>query len=63
MSEAAAPRLTYRQQLLWDFRLASFLTQAALWGVLGLVLAGLLDRDWRKAGEQRERAELVGAGR
>ncbi|MDO9379437.1 MAG: CbtA family protein [Nocardioidaceae bacterium] len=54
---------TFPAALLWQFRLASLMTQAALWGVLGLVLAGLLDRDWRRAGEPRERAELVGAGR
>jgi predicted cobalt transporter CbtA len=36
--------------LLWDFRLSSLITQAALWGLLGAVFAVLADRARERAG-------------
>lgn len=44
---------------LWYFRRASLLTQVALWGVLGLVLTGLVDRRWVRHTRDAARRELA----
>ena len=44
---------------LWYFRRASLLTLATLWGVLGLVLVGLLGRLWRQEAAVAARRELA----
>lgn len=51
---AAVQVSDFPAQVLWDFRVASLLTQTALWGVLGLALTGLVARTW-----SRHRAEVA----
>lgn len=44
---------------LYDFRLGSLLTQAALWLTIGVVLSGLLARVWAKEKDAIARRELA----
>jgi len=44
-------------QTLWLFRRASLATQATLWGVLGVVLVGLVGRTHRRIAEESARRE------
>ena len=44
---------------LWYFRRASLLTLATLWGVLGVVLVGLLGRLWQQESAVAARRELA----
>lgn len=48
---------------LWSFRLASLLTLATLWGVIGLVLTALVDRAWRAVAHREQLRDLVGTSR
>lgn len=53
---------TFPASLLWNFRLASFGTQATLWSALGLAFAALLGRlGARPAGAERREPESVSA--
>lgn len=47
--------------LLWDFRVASLLVLATLWGTLGVALTGLVERDWRRHARAVARRELAAA--
>ncbi|PVG84370.1 hypothetical protein DDE18_01735 [Nocardioides gansuensis] len=44
---------------LWEFRRASLLVLAALWGGIALVLTGLVDRSWRRAVQVADRQALA----
>ena len=48
--------------LLYDFRMGSLLTQVSLWAVLGVVLAELTARLFRRPAGSRPAAPLVGSG-
>lgn len=44
---------------LWGFRLSSIVTQATLWGVIGVVLSGLVARTHRAEEKRRALAESI----
>lgn len=44
---------------LWGFRLSSIATQATLWGVIGIVLSGLIARTWHASEKRRNLAESI----
>ncbi|MEO6470545.1 MAG: CbtA family protein [Aeromicrobium sp.] len=44
---------------LWGFRLSSIATQATMWGVIGIVLSGLVARTWNAAEKRRVLAESI----
>ncbi|RZI79000.1 MAG: hypothetical protein EOO67_21020 [Microbacterium sp.] len=46
-------------QTLWEFRRASLLTIATLWGTLGVVLVGLVGREHQKVSVEHARRELA----
>lgn len=47
--------------LLWDFRVASLLVLATLWGTMGVALTGLVERRWRRHARAVARRELAAA--
>lgn len=48
---------------LWDFRIASLATQAALWGAIVVVLTGLVARAVRAEQARQARRDLIGTAR
>lgn len=50
---------TFPANTLWGFRLSSIATQATLWGSIGIILSGLVARNWNAAEKRRELAESV----
>lgn len=46
-------------QTLWEFRRASLLTLAAMWGTIGVVLVGLVGRQHEKVAVEHARRELA----
>lgn len=62
----AAAALPAAQQLgdfpadtLWSFRLGSLATLATIWGLIGVVLSGLVGRTWARGQEREARRELA----
>ncbi len=50
---------SFPASVLWDFRIASLLTVATTWAVIGAVLAFLVDRTWRQHEADQARRELA----
>lgn len=50
---------TFPANTLWGFRLSSIATQATLWGAIGIILSGLVARNWNAAEKRRKLAESI----
>ena len=50
---------TFPANTLWGFRLSSIATQATLWGAIGIILSGLVTRNWNVAEKRRKLAESI----
>lgn len=50
---------TFPANTLWGFRLSSIATQATLWGAIGIILSGLVARNWKAAEKRRNLAESI----
>lgn len=50
---------TFAANTLWGFRLGSIATAATLWGAIGIILSGLVARNWNAAEKRRNLAESI----
>ena len=50
---------TFAANTLWGFRLGSIATQATLWGAIGIILSGLVARNWNAAENRRKLAASI----